>query len=96
MRQVAVDHPLAPLTADEVSSATEVLRREGRLGETVRVHGMLLREPAKAAVLAFEGSSAAEKKTPSRPSPQGGGTLIRGRETYWAGTLRQAQGPNFR
>ena len=54
MTQVTVDHPLAPLTADEVSRATEVLRREGRLQETVRVHGMLLREPSKEEVFSHQ------------------------------------------
>jgi primary-amine oxidase len=48
---MAVDNPLASLSADEISRATEVLRREGRLGDGVRVHGMLLLEPAKAEVL---------------------------------------------
>jgi primary-amine oxidase len=44
-------HPLDPLDADEIAAATAVLRREGRLGERVRVHAVALREPPKAAVL---------------------------------------------
>jgi primary-amine oxidase len=54
MTQVTVDHPLAPLTADEISRATDVLRREGRLQETVRVHGMLLQEPSKEEVFSHQ------------------------------------------
>ncbi|MBJ7600077.1 primary-amine oxidase [Candidatus Nephthysia bennettiae] len=50
MRSVATDHPLAPLTAEEISRAAEVLRREDTLTEDVRVHGMLLVEPPKSAV----------------------------------------------
>jgi primary-amine oxidase len=50
----AVDHPLAMLTPGEVEAATAILRREGRLGEFVRVHSMVLAEPAKDVVLGFE------------------------------------------
>ena len=49
-----VDHPLASLTSEEVRRATAVLRREGRLGAMVRVHSMVLLEPSKDVVQAFE------------------------------------------
>ncbi|MDQ6772631.1 MAG: primary-amine oxidase [Candidatus Dormibacteraeota bacterium] len=78
-RAPAIDHPLVSLSADEIERAAAVLRQEGRLGETVRVHGMLLVEPDKEAVLAH---------------PNGGGQLNRNvlvvlrdrarRETYEA------------
>ncbi|MFT4164009.1 MAG: primary-amine oxidase [Microlunatus sp.] len=41
-------HPLDPLTAEEISAARDHLAAEGRLGETVRVAYLSLKEPAKA------------------------------------------------
>src|ERR1700730_3609929 len=48
------DHPLRSLTGGEIEAATELLRREGRMGPEVRVHSMILREPPKAVVLGFQ------------------------------------------
>ncbi|MFZ0216433.1 MAG: primary-amine oxidase [Candidatus Dormiibacterota bacterium] len=50
----AVDHPLAMLTAAEVQAAVAILRREGHLEGSTRVHSMVLREPPKETVLEFE------------------------------------------
>ncbi|HEX4215104.1 MAG TPA: primary-amine oxidase [Candidatus Dormibacteraeota bacterium] len=58
----AVDHPLAMLTAAEAEAAVAILRREGRLGETVRIHSALLREPDKEAVLAYEPGQQIERR----------------------------------
>ncbi|WP_407691058.1 primary-amine oxidase [Rubrobacter marinus] len=47
-------HPLEPLSAEEISAAAEVLRREGYVGEGWRFAGIVLREPHKENVLRFE------------------------------------------
>jgi primary-amine oxidase len=47
-------HPLSQLSGEEIEATAAILRSEGRLGEQVRIHGMGLKELAKAAVLAFE------------------------------------------
>jgi Cu2+-containing amine oxidase len=54
-------HPLEPLTADEVTAAVAILRRERRLGERVRFMSVTLREPPKQAVLAFRPGDALER-----------------------------------
>ncbi|MDF2509116.1 MAG: histamine oxidase, partial [Microbacterium sp.] len=41
-------HPLDPLTADEITAARDHLVAEGRLGDTVRVAYLSLKEPEKA------------------------------------------------
>ena len=45
--------PLDPLTAEEVSSAVEILRKERDLGEKVRFAGIVVNEPPKEQVLSF-------------------------------------------
>ena len=35
------NHPLSSLTAEEIEAASELLRRAGRMGPDVRVHGMI-------------------------------------------------------
>jgi primary-amine oxidase len=49
-----VAHPLDPLTADEITAASAILKREQGLAETARFVSISLREPAKPAVLAFK------------------------------------------
>lgn len=49
----APDHPLDPLTADEIRRARAVLAAAGLLAETTRFPLMALDEPAKEAVLTF-------------------------------------------
>ncbi|MGH9118809.1 MAG: primary-amine oxidase [Acidimicrobiales bacterium] len=50
-------HPLEPLTAEEISFAVDILRKEQNLTDSHRFVSVLLREPAKAAVLEFDGSN---------------------------------------
>jgi primary-amine oxidase len=47
-------HPLEPLTAGEIATATALLREAGHIGEHCRFVSVVLREPAKSDVLAFE------------------------------------------
>lgn len=47
------DHPLDPLTADEITAATDILRRERALGDSARFVRVSLHEPSKDAVLRF-------------------------------------------
>ena len=52
-----VNHPLAPLTVEEVQEAMTILKSEIELGEKVRFPTVTLREPVKEIVLNFvEGS----------------------------------------
>lgn len=52
-RATAATHPLDPLTAGEISSAVEILRKERDLGEKVRFAGIVVNEPPKEQVLSF-------------------------------------------
>jgi primary-amine oxidase len=47
-------HPLQPLSAAEIGAAAAVLREAGHVGPTCRFVSLVLHEPAKAAVLAFD------------------------------------------
>ncbi|HEY8642556.1 MAG TPA: primary-amine oxidase [Candidatus Dormibacteraeota bacterium] len=49
-----VTHPLDPLTADEVTAASQILKREQGLKESARFVTIALKEPAKPSVLAFK------------------------------------------
>lgn len=49
----SVDHPLDPLTADEIRAVTEVLRREKGVGPGWRFASIELREPDKQVVRTF-------------------------------------------
>jgi primary-amine oxidase len=53
-RATAVRHLLDPLTADEIETATRILRQERGLGESARFVYVTLREPAKDAVLSYQ------------------------------------------
>jgi len=48
-----VDHPLTPLTGQEIEAAIDIVRREKGLGETAKVVSISLWEPPKSTVLAF-------------------------------------------
>ncbi len=50
----AAAHPLDPLSAEEISRAAGILREEKSLNERVRFAGVVLNEPPKESVLAFE------------------------------------------
>jgi primary-amine oxidase len=57
-----VDHPLSSLSSDEIRRATEVLRREGKLAQSVRIHGMVLVEPSKQVVLEYTAGAPLERE----------------------------------
>ena len=50
----AVSHPLDPLTPQEIAEASAILKEERRLGPRIRFETVVLREPAKDAVLNFK------------------------------------------
>ena len=52
--RVAVRHPLDPLTAAEIESATSILKRDRGLADSARFVYVTLREPAKEAVLSYQ------------------------------------------
>lgn len=47
-------HPLTPLSAEEITRAATILRESGHLSDACRFVSIVLREPPKPAVLAFE------------------------------------------
>jgi len=49
-----VDHPLDPLTADEIEGAVEIFEAETDFSNEVQYHNVTLEEPPKAVVRAFE------------------------------------------
>ncbi len=51
---VTIHRPLAPLSAEEIQRAIEMLRESGRISATMRVVMATLQEPEKSAVLAWE------------------------------------------
>src|SRR5918994_6060709 len=53
-RTTAAGHPLEPLSAEEISAATEILRAEQDLKENHRFVSVVLREPPKEKVLGFD------------------------------------------
>src|SRR5580693_15528 len=53
-RATAIRHLLDPLTADEIETATRILKQERGLGESARFVYVTLREPAKDAVLSYQ------------------------------------------
>lgn len=50
----ALHHPLDPLTADEITLTTSILRDSGRITSSMRLMAYSLHEPAKVSVLAFQ------------------------------------------
>ncbi|HET7479752.1 MAG TPA: primary-amine oxidase [Rubrobacteraceae bacterium] len=58
----AVAHPLEPLSAEEISAAAGILRKEQDLGETHRFVSLALREPEKQRVLDFENGGEIERE----------------------------------
>lgn len=48
------EHPLAPLTLEEVRTAVRIVREEKGLGPKHRFAGLTLNEPPKEQVLAYE------------------------------------------
>lgn len=56
--QAAPRHPLDPLTPDEITLTTRILRTSGRITPRMRLMAYSLREPAKSLVLAFQSGQA--------------------------------------
>jgi primary-amine oxidase len=52
-------HPLEPLSAEEITTAVGLLRETGHVGDRARFVSVVLREPPKSEVLAFDESRAA-------------------------------------
>src|SRR5207247_10084424 len=50
---VGIRHPLDPLTAEEIETASQILKRDRGLADSARFVYITLREPAKDAVLAY-------------------------------------------
>ncbi len=59
---VDIQHPLEPLTIDEIATAVDILRRDRDLGPRVRFVSISLHEPPKTAVLAFPSRGALERE----------------------------------
>jgi primary-amine oxidase len=55
-------HPLDPLTAEEIGTASELLRQERQLAQDVRFVYVTLKEPAKEVVLGFEPGQEVERE----------------------------------
>jgi primary-amine oxidase len=55
------DHPLDPLTPDEIRAAVAVVRSSGKVGEKARFIVVTLKEPPKAEVLAFKAGNALDR-----------------------------------
>jgi len=55
-------HPLEPLTADEISLAVEIVKKDKQLKDEVRFAQVLLNEPVKEMVLSFVEGSAFERE----------------------------------
>ena len=55
-------HPLEPLSAEEISAATEILRSEQRLGDGHRFVSVVLHEPPKEKVLGFRDGDPVERE----------------------------------
>jgi len=58
----APDHPLAPLTADEIRAVRRIIDAQGLLGESVRFVYTALDEPHKEIVLAFSPGDPIERR----------------------------------
>jgi primary-amine oxidase len=59
---VAPDHPLAPLTPEEICAARRIIDAHGLLGDGVRFAYVALDEPHKESVLVFEPGDAIERR----------------------------------
>ncbi|MEM9976250.1 MAG: primary-amine oxidase [Cyanobacteria bacterium P01_D01_bin.2] len=59
---VTVEHPLTPLTPDEISAAVAIIRQEKSLESSFRFATVTLNEPAKATVLSFQPGNEIERE----------------------------------
>src|SRR6266487_3765925 len=51
---VGIRHPLDPLTAEEIETVSQILKRDRGLADSARFVYITLREPAKDAVLKYQ------------------------------------------
>ena len=58
----ALNHPLEPLSADEVAAAASILKRDRGLGSSARFVTITINEPPKAEVLAFRPGAAIDRQ----------------------------------
>jgi primary-amine oxidase len=68
------EHPLDPLTADEIRRVTAIVRRDRSVGDGWRFASIELREPAKEALVADRAALVADRES-----------LVVGREAFWVG-----------
>jgi len=59
---VGVEHPLDPLTVEEIAAAVDIVRTQRQLGPRVRFVSITLHEPAKAVVLAYPSAGPVERE----------------------------------
>jgi primary-amine oxidase len=59
---VGLQHPLEPLTTDEIAAAVDILRTERPLGPRVRFVSVTLHEPSKELVLAYPSAGPVERE----------------------------------
>ncbi|MEL6230873.1 MAG: tyramine oxidase, partial [Cyanobacteria bacterium J06627_3] len=59
---VTVDHPLTPLTPEEISAAVAIIRQAKSLESSFRFATVTLNEPAKATVLGFQPGDEIERE----------------------------------
>ncbi|MEL6553791.1 MAG: primary-amine oxidase [Cyanobacteria bacterium J06621_11] len=62
LNSLTVNHPLEPLTPDEIATAVAIVREQRSLSETVRFASVSLQEPNKEIVLSFEPGDRIERR----------------------------------
>ena len=72
-QQPVFQHPLDPLTPDEITLTTRILQASGRITPRMRLMAYHLQEPAKTAVLAFQ---------PGQPVPREVAVVLRDHEHH--------------
>lgn len=60
--KTTIDHPLTPLSADEIRAARRIVDAHGLLGDSVRFVFVALEEPHKSEVLAFRPGDAMDRR----------------------------------
>ena len=60
--KTSVEHPLEPLTAEEISAASAILRAGGHIGERAHFAAVTLHEPPKDVIRAFAAGDAVERE----------------------------------
>lgn len=100
MVSTAAAHPLDPLSAEEIGAAAGILREEKSLNERVRFAGVVLNEPPKENVLAFEKGEDFERQAEivavdanSGKSFEAVVSLTRGEVVSWEGIEGDVQPP---